>query len=81
MRTVLILVVLFCLYCKLHMRVIEGAIPTLLILMIIEFVMMTWFILSAVPFKKIGSSFSHWIKNVTVTTVTVTTAATVYEMY
>ena len=55
------------------MRVIEGAIPTLLILMIIEVVMMTWFILSAVPFENIGSSFSHWITNVTVTTVTVST--------
>ena len=69
--TVLILVVLFCLCCKLHMRVIEGAIPTLLILMIIEVVMMIWFILSAVPFENIGSSFCHWITNVTVTTVTV----------
>ena len=55
------------------MRVIEGAIPTLLILIIIEAVMMTWFILSAVPFESIGSSFSHWITNVTVTTVTVST--------
>ena len=72
-RTVLILVVLFCLYCKLHIRVIEGAIPTLLILMIIEVVTMIWFILSAVPFENIGSSFSHWITNVTVTTVTVST--------
>ena len=71
--TVLILVVLFCLYCKLQMRVIEGAIPTLLILMIIEVVMMIWLILSAVPFANIGSSFSHWITNVTVTTVTVST--------
>ena len=55
------------------MRVIEGAIPTLIFLMIIKVVMMTWFILSAVPFENIGSSFSHWITNVTVTTVTVST--------
>ena len=72
-KTVLILVVLCCLYCKLHMRVIGRAIPTLLILMIIEVVTMAWFILSAVPFENIVSSFSHWIPNVTVTTVTVST--------
>ena len=55
------------------MTVIGRAIPTLLILMIIEVAMMTYFILSAVPFEKIGNSFSHWITNVTVTTVTVST--------
>ena len=72
-KTVLILVVLCCLYCKLHMREIGRAIPTLLILMIIEVVTMIRFILSAVPFEKIGSSFSHWITNIAVTTVTVST--------
>ena len=55
------------------MRVIEGAIPTMLILMIIKVVTMTYFILSTVHFENIGSSFSHWITNVTVTTVTVST--------
>ena len=34
---------------------------------------MTWFILSTVPVENIVSSFSHWITNVTVTTVTVST--------
>ena len=43
------------------------------VLMIIEVVMMIWFILSAVLFENIGSSFSHWMTNVTVTTVTVST--------
>ena len=54
------------------MRVIGRTIPTLLILMIIEVVMMTWFILS--PLKTLAvNSFSHWITSVTVTTVTVST--------
>ena len=55
------------------MREIGRAIPTLLILMIIEVVTMIRFILSAVPFEKIGSSFSHWITNIAVTAVTVST--------
>ena len=63
-RTVLILVVLCCLYCKLHMRVTGRAIPTMLILMTIEVVMMIWFILSAVPLKTLVVHFLTWMTNV-----------------
>jgi len=76
--TFTISLVLCRMYCKFHMKTIGSRIIRVLVIPIIAIVTVTtfmiipeWFVLSAVPSKSLGriGSFSGWLRNVTVTTV------------
>ena len=58
-------------YCKFHTKTIGSriitVIPTAALVTVISFMMMLWFILSAIPSKSQIGSFSAWLGSVTVT--------------
>ena len=74
-------------YCKFRTRKpgsrIIRVIPTLIVVTIISFMVMLWFILSAIPSKSLSKvgSFSGWLRNVTVTTASTIGTLAVVGIY
>jgi len=74
-------------YCKFRTKTtgsrIIRVIPPLAVMTIITFMVMLWFILSALPFKSLSKvgSFSSWLKNVTVTTASAIGTLVVVGVY
>jgi len=61
-------------YCKFHTKTIGNhiitVIPTVVVVTVLQFMLMLWFILSAIPSKSLSQvgSFSDWLRYITLTT-------------